>query len=113
MNKWELILIASAISFVLRSLPAIVFRQLRIPENGDTYKFLNYAALSIMGGIIYSALYGDRFYHQWAGHFETPQLLKLALVPIAFVLAARTRGIFKTLAICVGGYAIVLAMGYL
>ena len=104
MNKWELIAYASLASLFLRAAPVIVFRNLRIAENGATYKYLNYAAAAVMGGIIYSALYGNA-----PPPLDTASLSKLPFIVLSFVVAAVSRGIFKTLAVCLGGYALLLA----
>ncbi|KPA92834.1 MULTISPECIES: AzlD domain-containing protein [Pseudomonas] len=103
MNNWTLILVASLASYVLRALPILVFHKLPIASDGLIYRFLNYAAFGVMGGIIYSALLGERYYDDWLGHFENPTaLLKLATLCLAVFLAARFRGVFKTLFICLG-----------
>lgn len=105
MNNWTLIFVASASSYALRTIPILIFHKLQVPSDGLIYRFLNYAAFGVMGGIIYSALLGETYYNNWVGHFETPSaLLKLATLCLAVFIAARFRGVFKTLLICLGFY---------
>jgi branched-subunit amino acid transport protein len=108
MNNWTLIAVAALASYSLRALPIVVFRRFRIAPEGDAYKFLSYAAFSVMGGIIYSALFGAAHYDQWLGHFTQPDaLLKLSSVVLAAVLAAWLRGVFKVLIICIAYYFVM------
>ncbi|WP_277963253.1 AzlD domain-containing protein [Pseudomonas sp. RIT-To-2] len=103
MNNWTLILVASVASYALRAMPILIFHKLPIAADGLMYRFLNYAAFGVMGGIIYSALLGDTYYDHWAGHFQSPDsLLKLSTLCLAVIIAARWRGVFKTLFICLG-----------
>jgi len=51
----------------------------------------------------YSALLGEHYYNDWMGHFDNHlALLKLATLCLAVFIAARFRGVFKTLFICLG-----------
>lgn len=103
MNNWTIILIASVGSYALRALPILVFHKLQIASDGLIYRFLNYAAFGVMGGIIYSALLGETYYSNLMGHFSNHTvLLKLATLCLAVFIAARFRGVFKTLFICLG-----------
>ena len=101
MGKWQIILLAAGLSYVLRALPIVMFSKLTMHSDGLLYKYLNYAALSVMGGIIYSALFGslDR-QHFEAQLLESQNLLKLATVILAFVLTAWKRRVFVTLLCC-------------
>lgn len=111
MNNWTLILIASASSYALRAIPILVFHKFQVAADGLIYRFLNYAAFGVMGGIIYSALLGETYYADWAAHFQNPSaLLKLSTLALAVFIAARFRGVFKTLFICLAYY---LAMSVL
>lgn len=101
MNNWTLIFVASIASYVLRAIPVLIFHKLPIAADGLIYRFLNYAAFGVMGGIIYSALLGEAWYSNWPGHFEDhATVLKLATFCLAVLIAARFRGVFKTLFVC-------------
>ncbi|KTB88183.1 AzlD domain-containing protein [Pseudomonas syringae] len=103
MNTWTIILIASVASYALRALPILVFHRFQIASDGLIYRFLNYAAFGVMGGIIYSALLGETYYSNLMGHFtHHTVVLKLATLCLAVFIAARFRGVFKTLFICLG-----------
>lgn len=111
MNNWTLIFVASLASYALRAIPILVFHKLQIASDSLVYRFLNYAAFGVMGGIIYSALLGEHYYNDWAGHFtQQTALLKLATLCLAVFIAARFRGVFKTLFICLGFF---IAMTFL
>lgn len=108
MNKWEIIFIASAVTVALRTFPFIFFRLYSIPNNGKLAEFLSYSSNAVIGGIIYSALYGTAYYHDLLGHFDYEQIIKFLIIVIAFFVAIRTKAIFKTLAICIAIYAAFL-----
>jgi len=109
MSNWELILVSGGVSYLLRALPFLIFRKIDLSEGSDLSKFLNYAAYSVMGGIVYSALYGERFYEDWTGHLGSGEALKLLAVSMAFLIAVWSRSIIKTLLICLSGYALLLS----
>jgi branched-subunit amino acid transport protein len=108
MNKWELILVGGAITYALRAFPMLVLRRIDLGEDSNLSKFFNYAAYSVMGGIISLALYGERLYQGIGGHFERGELLKLLAVSAAVFIAASTRSIIKALLVCVSGYAFLM-----
>jgi branched-subunit amino acid transport protein len=56
MNKWELILVGGAITYALRAFPMLVLRRIDLGEDSNLSKFFNYAAYSVMGGIISLAI---------------------------------------------------------
>ncbi len=104
MNKLELICIGGAISYSLRVFPMLALRWVVFSENSKLSRFLNYAAYSVMGGIIYSATYGERFFYNIEGHFIESEILKFLAVGSAFIIGLYTRSIIKTLLICLLGY---------
>lgn len=108
MNYWKIIFIASAVSIALRSLPFIFFKIYKIPANGKLSEFLGYSANAVIGGIIYTALYGNLFYQNLLEHFNYDQIIKLLIVIIAFFVAIKTKAIFKTLAVCLSIYTAFL-----
>lgn len=112
MDKWIIIVIASLVSLFLRSFPFIVFRKYSVPPNSKVSEFLGYSANAVIGGIIYSALYGSGFYHNLSGHFNLDQFVKFLVVVIAFFVAMRTKAIFKTLAVCISIYALFSLVRY-
>ncbi len=105
MNKWDLIFVGASVSYALRALPFLILRRIAFEEGGSLSRFLNYAAYSVMGGIIYSALYGERFYRELEGHLGQVELLKFMAVAIAFVVAVSTRNLIKALLISLSSYA--------
>ena len=108
MNKWHLILVAAAVSYLLRALPFLILRRFALEEGGNLSKFLGYAAYSVMGGVIYSTLYGEKFYRDLGGHFGQTELLKFMAVAVAFFVAVVTRNLIKALLISVASYALFL-----
>lgn len=108
MSIWEIILIASVISILLRSIPFVLFNFYKIPDSGKLAEFLGYSANAVIGGIIYSALYGSDFYNNLSGHFNFDQLLKLSVLIVAVIVAIKTKAIFKTLVISILFYTFFL-----
>lgn len=108
MNKWEIIFIASVVTVALRTFPFIFFRLYSIPNNGKLVEFLGYSSNAVIGGIIYSALYGTVYYNDLLGHFNGGQIAKFLIIVIAFFVAIKTKAIFKTLLICTSIYAVFL-----
>lgn len=108
MNKWQPILLCAGISYFLRAAPLLILRRMPLAEGSRVTRFFNYASYSVMGGIIYSALYGERFYHNLVGLFTPEQLAKFVALGVAFVSSILTRSILKSLFVCLLSYALVL-----
>lgn len=105
MNPWVQILVAAGVSNLLRALPAAALRKLVIKEDGMLGEFLQYAAYGVMGGIIYSTLYGKELIAHPQALFTAPQLLKFVIVVATLVLTAVTRSIATALLTCLAAYA--------
>lgn len=108
MSNWEVIFISALVSIILRSLPFIFFKIYKIPTNGKLAEFLGYSANAVIGGIIYTALFSNLFYHALLEHFNYDQIIKLIVIVIAFFVAIKTKAIFKTLAVCLSVYTLFL-----
>ncbi|MCU1717139.1 AzlD domain-containing protein [Pseudomonas sp. 5P_3.1_Bac2] len=102
MTNWQIIVVAGATSYLIRSLPIVLFNKLPMAPDGLVYRYLNYAALSVMGGIIYTALYGQALNELTL--FSPHNLLRLATVILAVVLTAWKRKVFLTLVCCLAFY---------
>jgi branched-subunit amino acid transport protein len=107
MSPWEIVIVAGAISYGLRVLPILAMRSFSIDAEGRLGRFLNYAAASVMGGIVYSALFQHRFYEDLLAHFQGPQLLAIATVAMTLVVSIATRSVLKTLTGCLAAYALL------
>lgn len=111
MSTWTIILIASLASYALRALPIVYFHHIPMATDGVLYRFLNYAAFAVMGGIIYSALLGTTYYDNWAGHFtDLGAACRLATLALAVVSAALFKGVFKTLFICLTFFIVLISV---
>lgn len=111
MSHWTLILVAALGSYCLRALPILFFHKFPITEQGLAYRFLSYSAFAVMGGIIYSALLGDAYYDDWQGHFDhASSLVRLATLMVAVIVAARWRGVFRTLFVSLGFFMAITAL---
>lgn len=108
MNNWTLILVAASVSYGLRFLPVLIFRKFKVSGDGNVYVFLSYAACAVMGGIIYSIAFGDALFQHWMGHFESDQVVKLMVIMLAFLIAAFSRSVIKSLVCCATLYAGIL-----
>jgi branched-subunit amino acid transport protein len=110
MTNWQIIVLAGAASYLIRSVPIVLFNKRPMSSDGLLYKYLNYAALSVMGGIIYTALYGQAAHSSanitqlFAQLVEPHNLLKLATVLLALLLTAWKRKVFVSLLSCMGFY---------
>lgn len=107
MSKWQLILVGAGMTYVLRALPLLLLRRMDILENGKFSRFLNYAASSVMGGIIYSAMYGEKYYQDLLGHFAPGELLKFFAVVLAFVIGISTHSVLKSLLFSISTYTVL------
>lgn len=107
MSPWEIVIIAGAVSYGLRVLPILAMRGFSIDANSRIGRFLNYAAASVMGGIVYTALFQHRYYQDLAAHFQGPQLLALATVAVTLAVSIATRSVLKTLSSCLAAYALL------
>lgn len=113
MTNWQIIVLAGAASYLIRSVPIVLFNQRPLSSDGLLYKYLNYAALSVMGGIIYTALYGQAASSTgsigqllWQA-VEPHNLIKLATVILALLLTAWQRKVFVSLLSCMGFYYVL------
>ncbi|KQQ60311.1 hypothetical protein ASF84_06345 [Pseudomonas sp. Leaf127] len=111
MSHWTLILIAALGSYALRALPILFFHRFPLTEQSLAWRFLSYAAFAVMGGIIYSALLGDAWYSDWQGHFDDAStLIRLATLAVAVIVAARYRGVFRTLFVSLTFFMLITAL---
>ncbi|MFY0728575.1 AzlD domain-containing protein [Pseudomonas sp. NFX15] len=108
MSNWMVILVAAGVSYLLRFLPVLIFRKYKVNGDGNVYVFLSYSACAVMGGIIYSIAFAETLFQDWQGHFEGPQLIKLAVILLSFFIAAFTRSVIKSLIACASIYASAL-----
>ena len=112
MNGWTLIGTAAAASYLMRSIPLLVFRRLSLRRDSPAIRFLQHAASAVMGSVIYLALFGEAFFARPAAHLQdTDGLLKLAIVKFAGVLALWRRSVFIPLIACTALYAAALLLG--
>ena len=109
MNGWILIGTAAAASYVMRSVPLLIFRRLTLRPDSPVLRFLQYAASAVMGSVIYLGLFGESFFADPMAHFHHPNaLLKLAIVALAGCVALWFRSVFIPLLACTALYAAAL-----
>ncbi|VVM48262.1 hypothetical protein PS645_00619 [Pseudomonas fluorescens] len=108
MNNWTLILVAASVSYGLRFLPVLIFRKFKVSGDGSVYVFLSYAACAVTGGIIYSIAFGDALFGHWMGHLEGDQIVKIIIIVLAFLVAAVSRSVIKSLFCCATLYGSIL-----
>lgn len=111
MRIWLLILIASTVSWLLRALPLILLRNVDLDPHRPMVRFFNYAAAAVMGGIIYSAMFGDAYYNNLPGHFIDHSAIQRVLsVAAGVVVVVRYRSVFRAL---MAGIAVFLTLDLL
>lgn len=112
MNGWLLIGTAAAASYLMRSLPLVVFRRLTLSSESPVVRLLQHAASAVMGSVIYLALFGESFFTRPVAHLhDADALLKLAIVILAGGLASWLRSVFRPLMACTALYAAALLLG--
>ncbi|MGU7768614.1 AzlD domain-containing protein [Burkholderia sp. MR1-5-21] len=107
MDKWQILVWAGVFSYALRALPVLAMQRIRFSGESQVARFLNYAAHGVIGGIIYSSLFSEKYYDNLSGHFDFDGVLKIAVVIAAVVISSRTRSILKTLFFCLAAYVII------
>jgi branched-subunit amino acid transport protein len=107
-NKWQILIWAGIFSYALRALPVLVMQRIRFSGESQGSRFLNYVVPGVIGGIIYSSLFSEKYYEDLAGHFDFDGLLKIAVVLAAVVISSRTKSMLKALSFCLAAYVIVL-----
>ncbi|MDR5836656.1 AzlD domain-containing protein [Caballeronia sp. LZ034LL] len=107
MNKWQILIWAGLFSYTLRAFPVLVMQRIRFSGDSQVFRFLNYSVYGVIGGIIYSSLFGARQYENLAGHFDADGLTKIAVVIAAVVISSKTKSLLITLSFCLTAYAIV------
>ena len=107
MSPWEIVIVAGLVSYGLRILPILAMRGFSIDAESRVGRFLNYAAASVMGGIVYSALFQHRFYDDLLAHLQGTQLLAIATVSVTLAVSIATRSVLKTLTGCLAAYALL------
>jgi len=110
MSKWQPILLCAGISYALRAFPLLVLRRFSLTEEHKISRFFHYASYSVIGGIISSTLYGERFYDNIGGLLERGQIFKFLAVGIAFLASVRTKSIIKSLGICLCSYLLLCVL---
>lgn len=86
---WAVIVAGGAITYLLRAAPFVLFRVGADAEASPWFRFLDYAAFAILGGIIGNALFTPA---QGAalGGFATPRnLIGVIAVAVTFALYVR------------------------
>lgn len=106
MNPWLLILAGAGLTYLLRLLPLLLLRTASVHPDQPLARFFDSAASAVMGGVIYSALFGTSCYLDPSAHLSDPAALaRLATIAVTVVVAVLTRGVFLTLMVCLCVYA--------
>lgn len=110
MSHWQVIGVAALISYGLRVLPILAMRGFSIDPASRIGRFLNYAAYSVMGSIVYTALFQARFLDDLGAHFAPAQLRDIATVVVTLAVSIATRSVLWTLSGCLAAYALLIAL---
>lgn len=112
MNGWILIGTAAGASYLMRSVPLLIFRRLALRPDSPAVRLLQHAASAVMGSVIYLALFGESFAEGPLALFHAPDaLVKLAVVVLAGAVAWWRRSVFIPLLAGVASYATALLVG--
>ncbi|MEN5428015.1 AzlD domain-containing protein [Stenotrophomonas pennii] len=112
MNGWILIGTAAGASYLMRSIPLLIFRRLALAPDSPVVRFLQHAASAVMGSVIYLALFGESFAEGPLALFHAPDaLVKLAVVLLAGAVARWRGSVFIPLLAGIAFYAAALLVG--
>lgn len=86
---WVVILAGGAITYLLRAAPFMLFRVQGDAEASPWFRFLDYAAFAILGGIVGNALFTSADSAALGGFATAHNLIGVIAVAVTFALYVR------------------------